>query len=60
MIHFCSEALLKEVCDSDVGHNLPTILVEITATVLDQEVSFLKIFIETPVKSLEVMVNKII
>ncbi|XP_073853277.1 E3 ubiquitin-protein ligase HECTD1 isoform X17 [Macaca fascicularis] len=37
MIHFCSEALLKEVCDSDVGHNLPTILVEITATVLDQE-----------------------
>lgn len=40
MIHFCSEALLKEVCDSDVGHNLPTILVEITATVLDQEVSF--------------------
>ena len=40
MIHFCSEALLKEVCDSDVGHNLPTVLVEITATVLDQEVSF--------------------
>lgn len=38
MIHFCSEALLKEVCDSDAGHNLPTILVEITATVLDQEV----------------------
>ncbi|XP_073924312.1 E3 ubiquitin-protein ligase HECTD1 isoform X6 [Castor canadensis] len=37
MIHFCSEALLKEVCDSDVGHNLPTILVEITAAVLDQE-----------------------
>ncbi|KAM8948309.1 E3 ubiquitin-protein ligase HECTD1 isoform X11 [Vulpes vulpes] len=37
MIHFCSEALLKEVCDSDVGHNLPTVLVEITATVLDQE-----------------------
>ncbi|XP_071602282.1 E3 ubiquitin-protein ligase HECTD1 isoform X11 [Heliangelus exortis] len=37
MIHFCSEALLKEVCDSDAGHNLPTILVEITATVLDQE-----------------------
>ncbi|XP_036209743.1 E3 ubiquitin-protein ligase HECTD1 isoform X6 [Myotis myotis] len=37
MIHFCSEALLKEVCDSDIGHNLPTILVEITATVLDQE-----------------------
>lgn len=59
MIHFCSEALLKEVCDSDVGHNLPTILVEITATVLDQEVSFF-IFIETPVKSLEVMVNKVI
>ncbi|XP_053236901.1 E3 ubiquitin-protein ligase HECTD1 isoform X11 [Podarcis raffonei] len=37
MIHFCSEALLKEVCDSDAGHNLPTVLVEITATVLDQE-----------------------
>ncbi|KAM3853361.1 E3 ubiquitin-protein ligase HECTD1 isoform 7-T7 [Vipera latastei] len=37
MIHFCSEALLKEVCDSDIGHNLPTVLVEITATVLDQE-----------------------
>ena len=44
MIHFCSEALLKEVCDSDVGHNLPTILVEITATVLDQEVSLLSFF----------------
>ncbi|XP_053567838.1 E3 ubiquitin-protein ligase HECTD1 [Bombina bombina] len=37
MIHFCSEALLKEVCDSEAGHNLPTVLVEITATVLDQE-----------------------
>ncbi|XP_006006429.1 E3 ubiquitin-protein ligase HECTD1 isoform X10 [Latimeria chalumnae] len=37
MIHYCSEALLKEVCDSDAGHNLPTVLVEITATVLDQE-----------------------
>uniref|UniRef100_F6QKD9 E3 ubiquitin-protein ligase n=1 Tax=Xenopus tropicalis TaxID=8364 RepID=F6QKD9_XENTR len=37
MIHFCSEALLKEVCHSDAGHNLPTVLVEITATVLDQE-----------------------
>nr|XP_033808047.1 E3 ubiquitin-protein ligase HECTD1 isoform X5 [Geotrypetes seraphini] len=37
MIHFCSEALLKEVCDSDAGHHLPTVLVEITATVLDQE-----------------------
>ncbi|KAG8449614.1 hypothetical protein GDO86_016307 [Hymenochirus boettgeri] len=37
MIHFCSEALIKEVCDSDAGHNLPTVLVEITATVLDQE-----------------------
>ncbi|XP_069494583.1 E3 ubiquitin-protein ligase HECTD1 isoform X3 [Ambystoma mexicanum] len=37
MVHFCSEQLLKEVCDSDAGHNLPTILVEITATVLDQE-----------------------
>lgn len=43
MIHFCSEALLKEVCDSDAGHNLPTILVEITATVLDQEVGRKKI-----------------
>lgn len=42
MIHFCSEALLKEVCDSDAGHNLPTILVEITATVLDQEVGKMK------------------
>lgn len=42
MIHFCSEALLKEVCDSDAGHNLPTILVEITATVLDQEVGRMK------------------
>lgn len=38
MIHYSSEALLKEVCDSDAGHNLPTVLVEITATVLDQEV----------------------
>ncbi|XP_036397798.1 E3 ubiquitin-protein ligase HECTD1 isoform X4 [Megalops cyprinoides] len=37
MIHYSSEALLKEVCDSDSGHNLPTVLVEITATVLDQE-----------------------
>ncbi|XP_069065178.1 E3 ubiquitin-protein ligase HECTD1 isoform X4 [Pleurodeles waltl] len=37
MVHFCSEQLLKEVCDSDAGHNLPTVLVEITATVLDQE-----------------------
>ncbi|XP_043553998.1 E3 ubiquitin-protein ligase HECTD1 isoform X5 [Chiloscyllium plagiosum] len=37
MVHYCSEALLKEVCDSDAGHNLPTVLVEITATVLDQE-----------------------
>ncbi|KAM9294000.1 E3 ubiquitin-protein ligase HECTD1 isoform 1-T1 [Gastrophryne carolinensis] len=37
MIHFCSEALLNEVCDSDAGHNLPTVLVEITASVLDQE-----------------------
>ncbi|XP_029106107.1 E3 ubiquitin-protein ligase HECTD1 isoform X6 [Scleropages formosus] len=37
MIHYSSEALLKEVCDSDAGHNLPTVLVEITATVLDQE-----------------------
>lgn len=39
MVHYSSEVLLKEVCDSDAGHNLPTILVEITATVLDQEVS---------------------
>lgn len=39
MVHYSSEALLKEVCDSDAGHNLPTVLVEITATVLDQEVS---------------------
>ncbi|XP_076156934.1 E3 ubiquitin-protein ligase HECTD1 isoform X13 [Alosa pseudoharengus] len=37
MVHYSSEALLKEVCDSDAGHNLPTVLVEITATVLDQE-----------------------
>lgn len=51
MIHFCSEALLKEVCDSDAGHNLPTILVEITATVLDQEVgSKILLFYETSVK----------
>lgn len=38
MVHYSSEVLLKEVCDSDAGHNLPTVLVEITATVLDQEV----------------------
>lgn len=38
MIHYSCEVLLKEVCDSDAGHNLPTVLVEITATVLDQEV----------------------
>ncbi|XP_024286141.1 E3 ubiquitin-protein ligase HECTD1 isoform X3 [Oncorhynchus tshawytscha] len=37
MIHYSCEVLLKEVCDSDAGHNLPTVLVEITATVLDQE-----------------------
>nr|XP_055028637.1 E3 ubiquitin-protein ligase HECTD1 isoform X7 [Misgurnus anguillicaudatus] len=37
MVHYSSEVLLKEVCDSDAGHNLPTVLVEITATVLDQE-----------------------
>ncbi|XP_054653507.1 E3 ubiquitin-protein ligase HECTD1 [Dunckerocampus dactyliophorus] len=37
MVHYSSEALLKEVCDSETGHNLPTILVEISATVLDQE-----------------------
>lgn len=45
MIHFCSEALLKEVCDSDAGHNLPTVLVEITATVLDQEVNVICVFL---------------
>lgn len=38
MVHYSSDVLLKEVCDSDAGHNLPTVLVEITATVLDQEV----------------------
>uniref|UniRef100_A0A4W5N0X6 E3 ubiquitin-protein ligase n=1 Tax=Hucho hucho TaxID=62062 RepID=A0A4W5N0X6_9TELE len=37
MIHYSCEVLLKEVCDSDAGHNLPTVLVEITATVLDLE-----------------------
>ncbi|XP_020357058.1 E3 ubiquitin-protein ligase HECTD1 isoform X4 [Oncorhynchus kisutch] len=37
MIHYSCEVLLKEVCDSDAGNNLPTVLVEITATVLDQE-----------------------
>uniref|UniRef100_A0AAV2JG34 E3 ubiquitin-protein ligase n=1 Tax=Knipowitschia caucasica TaxID=637954 RepID=A0AAV2JG34_KNICA len=37
MVHYSSEVLLKEVCDSEAGHNLPTVLVEITATVLDQE-----------------------
>ncbi|XP_061531372.1 E3 ubiquitin-protein ligase HECTD1 isoform X2 [Phycodurus eques] len=37
MVHYSSELLLKEVCDSEVGHNLPTVLVEISATVLDQE-----------------------
>ncbi len=51
MVHYSSEVLLKEVCDSDAGHNLPTVLVEITATVLDQEVvyfclNFLVIFFE--------------
>lgn len=39
MVHYSSEVLLKEVCDSETAHNLPTVLVEITATVLDQEVS---------------------
>lgn len=38
MVHYSSEVLLKEVCDSESGHHLPTVLVEITATVLDQEV----------------------
>ncbi|XP_076022165.1 E3 ubiquitin-protein ligase HECTD1 isoform X2 [Genypterus blacodes] len=37
MVHYSCEVLLKEVCDSEMGHNLPTVLVEITATVLDQE-----------------------
>ncbi|XP_026156134.1 E3 ubiquitin-protein ligase HECTD1 isoform X6 [Mastacembelus armatus] len=37
MVHYSSEVLLKEVCYSETGHNLPTVLVEITATVLDQE-----------------------
>ncbi|KAM9354685.1 E3 ubiquitin-protein ligase HECTD1 isoform 1-T1 [Pholidichthys leucotaenia] len=37
MVHYSSEMLLKEVCDSETGHNLPTVLVEITATVLDHE-----------------------
>ncbi|XP_032355679.1 E3 ubiquitin-protein ligase HECTD1 [Etheostoma spectabile] len=37
MVHYSSEVLLKEVCDGETGHNLPTVLVEITATVFDQE-----------------------
>ncbi|XP_056151240.1 E3 ubiquitin-protein ligase HECTD1 isoform X4 [Lampris incognitus] len=37
MVHYSSELLLKEVCDAETAHNLPTVLVEITATVLDQE-----------------------
>ncbi|XP_056283269.1 E3 ubiquitin-protein ligase HECTD1 isoform X9 [Pseudoliparis swirei] len=37
MVHYSSDVLLKEVCDSETGHHLPTVLVEITATVLDQE-----------------------
>ncbi|XP_077394935.1 E3 ubiquitin-protein ligase HECTD1 isoform X2 [Festucalex cinctus] len=37
MVHYSSDLLLKEVCDSEAGHNLPTVLVEISATVLDQE-----------------------
>ncbi|XP_024133712.1 E3 ubiquitin-protein ligase HECTD1 [Oryzias melastigma] len=37
MVHYSSEVLLREVCDSETGHNLPTVLVEITATVLDHE-----------------------
>ncbi|XP_077476679.1 E3 ubiquitin-protein ligase HECTD1 isoform X1 [Stigmatopora argus] len=37
MVHYSSDVLLKEVCDSEAGHNLPTVLVEISATVLDQE-----------------------
>lgn len=45
MVHYSSEVLLKEVCDSESGHNLPTVLVEITATVLDQEVRMPKHFI---------------
>lgn len=45
MVHYSSEVLLKEVCDSESGHNLPTVLVEITATVLDQEVRMPKHFV---------------
>ncbi|XP_037098175.1 E3 ubiquitin-protein ligase HECTD1 [Syngnathus acus] len=37
MVHYSGELLLKEVCDGEAGHNLPTVLVEISATVLDQE-----------------------
>ncbi|XP_038147790.1 E3 ubiquitin-protein ligase HECTD1 isoform X2 [Cyprinodon tularosa] len=37
MVHYSGEVLLREVCESETGHNLPTVLVEITATVLDQE-----------------------
>lgn len=43
MVHYSSELLLKEVCDSEAGHHLPTVLVEISATVLDQEVPALVI-----------------
>ena len=61
MIHFCSEALLKEVCDSDAGHNLPTILVEITATVLDQEVGGKKMlsFYETGAKKGVMLIDSV-
>ncbi|XP_075923722.1 E3 ubiquitin-protein ligase HECTD1 isoform X2 [Petromyzon marinus] len=37
MVHYCPEALLKEVCGSDLGHNLPIILAEVTSAVLDHE-----------------------
>ena len=39
MVHYSSELLLKEETGHTLYiHNLPTVLVEITATVLDQEV----------------------
>lgn len=63
MVHYSSEVLLKEVCDSETGHNLPTVLVEITATVLDQEVHTERIsrFREENYSvSLEVIVSAII
>lgn len=62
MVHYSSEVLLKEVCDSETGHNLPTVLVEITATVLDQEVHTERIsrfWEENYSVSLEVIVSAI-